>query len=145
MQKIIMNKHLNHNKTLFGGILMAWIDELCALEVDKNYFTVNFNMDFSKKIFEGDIVDIKIKDIKHSKNSQKMLVIVYVEGEERARTLVTFARKKQTAIRAKIKELLYNLECETGKCYKNQDNDNIVTSKAYIDLVSKLEDITRNV
>ncbi|APG59614.1 acyl-CoA thioesterase [Christiangramia salexigens] len=69
-RKWIKPEDLNPNGTLFGGKLLAWIDEECALysivqlENQKTVTKYMSEIDFKSSAHQGDIVEIGIEVIK---------------------------------------------------------------------------------
>lgn len=69
-RKWIKPQDLNPNRTLFGGRLLEWIDEECALysivqlENPKTVTKYMSEIDFKSSAHEGDIVEIGIEVVK---------------------------------------------------------------------------------
>ncbi len=69
-RKWIKPQDLNPNRTLFGGRLLEWIDEECALysivqlENSKTVTKYMSEIDFKSSAHEGDIVEIGIEVVK---------------------------------------------------------------------------------
>ncbi|APU69929.1 MAG: hotdog domain-containing protein [Bacteroidota bacterium] len=69
-RKWIKPQDLNPNRTLFGGRLLEWIDEECALysivqlENSKCVTKYMSEIDFKSSAHEGDIVEIGIEVVK---------------------------------------------------------------------------------
>ena len=69
-RKWIKPQDLNPNQTLFGGRLLEWIDEECALysiiqlENSKTVTKYMSEIDFKSSAKEGDIVEIGIEVVK---------------------------------------------------------------------------------
>lgn len=74
-RKWIKPEDLNPNQTLFGGKLLAWIDEEAALYVtiqleNKRVVTKYMNeINFVSSAVQGDIIEIGIEVIKFGKSS----------------------------------------------------------------------------
>lgn len=69
-RKWIKPQDLNPNRTLFGGRLLEWIDEECALysivqlENPKTVTKFMSEIDFKSSAKEGDIIEIGIEPVK---------------------------------------------------------------------------------
>ena len=69
-RKWIKPQDLNPNQTLFGGRLLEWIDEECALysiiqlENPKTFTKYMSEIDFRSSAREGDIIEIGIEVVK---------------------------------------------------------------------------------
>ncbi|MCL6219268.1 acyl-CoA thioesterase [Zunongwangia pacifica] len=69
-RKWIKPQDLNPNRTLFGGVLLEWIDEECALysiiqlENPKTVTKYMSEIDFRSSAREGDIIEIGIEVVK---------------------------------------------------------------------------------
>ncbi len=74
-RKWVKPEDLNPNGTLFGGRLLAWIDEEIALytvvQLDNNYIVTKYmsEIDFKSSARQGDIVEIGIGVISFGKSS----------------------------------------------------------------------------
>ncbi len=74
-RKWIKPQDLNPNSTLFGGRLLEWIDEECALysivqlENPKTVTKYMSEIDFKSSAHQGDIIEIGIEVIKFGKAS----------------------------------------------------------------------------
>ncbi len=74
-RKWIKPQDLNPNRTLFGGRLLEWIDEECALysivqlENPKTVTKFMSEIDFRSSAKEGDIIEIGIEPVKFGKAS----------------------------------------------------------------------------
>ncbi len=74
-RKWIKPQDLNPNGTLFGGRLLEWIDEECALysivqlENPKTVTKYMSEIDFKSSAHQGDIVEIGIEVVKFGKAS----------------------------------------------------------------------------
>ncbi len=74
-RKWVKPEDLNPNGTLFGGRLLAWIDEEIALytvvQLDNNYIVTKYmsEIDFKSSARQGDIVEIGIGVISFGKTS----------------------------------------------------------------------------
>ena len=74
-RKWVKPQDLNPNKTLFGGTLLAWIDEEAALysivQLESPHVVTKFmsEINFMSSAKEGDIVEIGIDVVKFGKSS----------------------------------------------------------------------------
>lgn len=81
-RKWIKPEDLNPNKSLFGGKLLAWIDEEAALYTIvqlENQHVVTKGMteiNFMSSAYEGEIIEIGIKAVKFGKTSLTLKCIV---------------------------------------------------------------------
>ena len=81
-RKWVKPEDLNPNGTLFGGRLLAWIDEEAALytvvQLENSQIVTKFitEIDFKSSAKEGDIIEIGIEVIKFGKASITLRVEV---------------------------------------------------------------------
>jgi len=74
-RKWVKPEDLNPNETLFGGQLLAWIDEECALytiiQLENKRIVTKYmtEINFMSKAVQGDIVEIGIEVKKFGKSS----------------------------------------------------------------------------
>ncbi|MFA7686662.1 MAG: hotdog domain-containing protein [Moheibacter sp.] len=74
-RKWVKPQDLNANKTLFGGTLLAWIDEEAALysivQLENPHIVTKFisEINFMSSAKEGDVVEIGIDVVKFGKSS----------------------------------------------------------------------------
>jgi len=74
-RKWVKPEDLNPNKTLFGGKLLAWIDEEAALysiiQLENKHVVTKFmsEINFMAKAVEGDIIEIGIEVVKFGRTS----------------------------------------------------------------------------
>ncbi len=89
---LVMSRDLNIAGTLFGGSMMAWIDEaaaMFAMKVMKTKMIVTHlisELEFDKPVKLGDYLDFGCKVIKAGKTSLQVAVVVFkndfTENEE---------------------------------------------------------------
>jgi acyl-CoA hydrolase len=66
-RKLVQPQHLNANNTLFGGILMAWVDEEAAIFATTEMGTPRVvtkkisEINFIAPAFQGDIIEIGVE------------------------------------------------------------------------------------
>ncbi len=74
-RKWIKPEDLNPNKSLFGGRLLAWIDEEAALyaiiQLENNYVVTKYisTINFISSAKQNDIIEIGITPVKYGKTS----------------------------------------------------------------------------
>jgi acyl-CoA thioesterase YciA len=74
-RKWVKPEDLNPNKTLFGGKLLAWIDEEAALysiiQLENKHVVTKYmsEINFMAKAVEGDIIEIGIEVVKFGNSS----------------------------------------------------------------------------
>jgi acyl-CoA thioesterase YciA len=74
-RKWVKPEDLNANKTLFGGKLLAWIDEEAALysiiQLESKHVVTKYmsEINFMAKAVEGDIIEIGIEVVKFGNSS----------------------------------------------------------------------------
>lgn len=74
-RKWVKPEDLNPNKTLFGGKLLAWIDEEAALysiiQLENKHVVTKYmsEINFMAKAVEGDIIEIGIEVVKFGRTS----------------------------------------------------------------------------
>ncbi|MET3731493.1 acyl-CoA thioesterase [Moheibacter stercoris] len=74
-RKWVKPEDLNPNKTLFGGKLLAWIDEEAALysiiQLENKHVVTKYmsEINFMAKAVEGDIIEIGIEVVKFGRSS----------------------------------------------------------------------------
>lgn len=74
-RKWVKPEDLNPNKTLFGGKLLAWIDEEAALysiiQLESKHVVTKYmsEINFMAKAVEGDIIEIGIEVVKFGNSS----------------------------------------------------------------------------
>jgi len=74
-RKWVKPEDLNPNGTLFGGQLLAWIDEEAALygviQLDNKMLVTKYmsEIEFINPAYEGDIIEIGIEPVKFGKTS----------------------------------------------------------------------------
>lgn len=74
-RKWVKPEDLNPNKTLFGGKLLAWIDEEAALysiiQLESKHVVTKYmsEINFMAKAVEGDIIEIGIEVVKFGRSS----------------------------------------------------------------------------
>ena len=77
-RKWVKPEDLNPNGTLFGGRLLAWIDEEAALyaivQLENHHVVTKYitEIDFRNSANEGDIIEIGIDAVKFGKSSLTM-------------------------------------------------------------------------
>lgn len=81
-RKWVKPQDLNANKTLFGGALLAWIDEEAALysiiQLESKHVVTKFmsEINFMSSAKEGDIVEIGMAVVKFGKSSLVLNCVV---------------------------------------------------------------------
>lgn len=74
-RKWVKPEDLNPNKTLFGGKLLAWIDEEAALysiiQLENSHVVTKFmsEINFMSSAVQGDIIEIGLEVVKFGKTS----------------------------------------------------------------------------
>lgn len=65
-ERLVRPEHMNAAGALFGGVILAWIDEAAAIAARKLFHTPNFatvaimgGIHFRRPIFLGDLVSLK--------------------------------------------------------------------------------------
>lgn len=85
LRHIVMPHHLNQNDTLFGGQLLAWIDECAAMTAQKHaeniVATVHIDsVSFKKPLLKGEHVELKSTIVSTGNTSMKIKVEVHKEN-----------------------------------------------------------------
>lgn len=81
-KKLVMPDQINPNGTLFGGVLLSWIDQVAYMTAQKHSgrpFVVTVSMDqivFHKPIYVGDHVTLKSSITCVGKSSMEIIVLV---------------------------------------------------------------------
>jgi acyl-CoA hydrolase len=72
---IVMSRHLNPHNNIFGGVMLAWLDEASGLFVMENVGYTNFvtvsmdNVVFKQPARGGDLVTVGCRTIRTGKSS----------------------------------------------------------------------------
>lgn len=117
---VMMPKDLNHQNTVFGGVILSYIDQAGFVEAQRQqnhrYVTASISrVDFKSPVFPGDIVSFYAKTIKIGNTSICVKVDVYAEHGSGLSELVTEAELtyvaldrngRPTTIKTKNKEIL---------------------------------------
>lgn len=94
--KICMTKDVGINGNLFGGNMLAWMDEAAAIFAQqitgaKNIVSVRFaEIVFKKPVREGNVVEFYCEKIKQGHTSITFDILAVVEEDEVFRTECTF-------------------------------------------------------
>lgn len=81
-RRLVMNKDLNPNGTLFGGQLLSWIDEeaaifaICQLKTENIVTKIISEINFVSPGYIGDVVEIGLEVIKFGKTSITLKCVV---------------------------------------------------------------------
>jgi acyl-CoA thioesterase YciA len=103
-----MTKDLGCNGNLFGGNMMAWIDEAAAIYAltmtkEKRMVTVKFDeMVFKKAVKEGDIVEFYCDHASMGESSISFHVGALVNGQEVFSTNCVFVAVDENGKKKKI-------------------------------------------
>ena len=101
-RKWIKPQDLNPNQTLFGGRLLEWIDEECALysiiqlENSKTVTKYMSEIDFKSSAKEGDIVEIGIEVVKFG--SASLTLKCEVRNKMTRETIITIDKIVMVAL-----------------------------------------------
>lgn len=96
--RLVLPGHMNHYGFLFGGYLLAWVDEIAWMAANRDYpgcLLVTVGMDevtFKKSVREGTVLCFRAERIKVGRTSVNYSVRVYREGEEIFSNVVTLVR-----------------------------------------------------
>lgn len=117
-RKIVMPDMINPHGTLFGGVIMTWIDKIaymCAQNFSECSTVVTANIDqikFIKPAFMGDQVILQAKVVAAGKSSMEIDVTLYREipGEKIKELIVetslTFVSFKKNGVKHLVPELV---------------------------------------
>ncbi len=102
-QYLIRATHLNPYGRLFGGQLLAWIDELAGIVAGRHsnsYVTTAAidNLQFKAPAFEGDMIVLVGKVTCVGRSSMEILVDTYVEALDGKRSMINRAYIDMVAI-----------------------------------------------
>ena len=92
-RKWVKPEDLNPNKTLFGGKLLAWIDEEAALysiiQLENNYVVTKYmsEINFISAAKQGDVIEIGIDVVKFGKTS--LILACEVRNKMTRQTIIT--------------------------------------------------------
>ena len=95
-RKLIKPEDLNGRNTLFGGRLMSWIDEECAVYAICQMNTHNIvtkyisEMNFVTPPYQGDIIEIGVETIKTGRSS--LTVRCDVRNKDSMQSIVTIEK-----------------------------------------------------
>ena len=100
---IVRPNHLNGADSLFGGILMQWIDEVAGIVAKRhsmsNVTTASVdNLTFLQGAYKGDLVVIKGKMTWVGSSSMEVCVDTYVENPQGERTRINNAHFMMVAL-----------------------------------------------
>jgi acyl-CoA hydrolase len=96
--RLVLPEHMNQYGFLFGGHLLAWVDELAWMAASRDYpgcqlVTVGMReVAFKRSVREGAILDFSANRIRVGDTSASYAVSVSREGEEIFSTEVTLVR-----------------------------------------------------
>lgn len=96
--RLILPGHMNHYGFLFGGYLLAWVDELAWMAANRDYpgcMLVTVGMDevaFKKGVPVGTVLRFHAERSRTGRTSVSYAVRVYREDEEIFSNVVTFVR-----------------------------------------------------
>lgn len=84
---LMQPKHLNHHNTVFGGIVLAYIDQAGSIEAQRQayhqYVTASIGkVDFKSPVFPGDVVSFYAKTTRIGRTSMSIKVDVFAEHTE---------------------------------------------------------------
>ncbi len=102
-QYLVRSTHLNHYGRLFGGVLLAWIDELAGIVATRhsNSFVTTAaidNLQFKGPAHEGDMV-VLIGNVTYvGRSSMEIRVDTYIEEMDGTRTMINRAYIDMVAI-----------------------------------------------
>jgi len=93
--KICMTKDVGTNGNLFGGNMLAWMDEAAAIFAQqitgKNVVSVRFaEIIFKKPVKQDDVIEFYCEKIKQGHTSVTFDIFAVVKNEEVFRTECTF-------------------------------------------------------
>lgn len=100
--RLVLPEHMNQYGFLFGGHLLAWVDELAWMAASRDYpgcqlVTVGMReVAFKRSVREGSILDLTAHRIRSGDTSVSYAVSVAREGEEIFSTEVTLVRVDET-------------------------------------------------
>lgn len=81
-RKLIKPEDLNGRSTLFGGRLMAWIDEECAIycacQMKTHHIVTKFisEMNFMNPAYQGDMIEIGVDTVSIGRTSLTLTCVV---------------------------------------------------------------------
>lgn len=96
--RLILPGHMNHYGFLFGGYLLAWVDELAWMAANRDYpgcMLVTVGMDevaFKKGVPVGTVLRFQAERTRTGHTSVSYAVRVYREDEEIFSNVVTLVR-----------------------------------------------------
>lgn len=102
-QYLVRSTHLNHYGRLFGGVLLAWIDELAGIVATRhsNSFVTTAaidNLQFKGPAYEGDMVVLIGNVTCVGRSSMEIRVDTYIEAMDGTRTMINRAYIDMVAI-----------------------------------------------
>lgn len=96
--RLVLPEHMNQYGFLFGGHLLAWVDELAWMAASRDFpgcqlVTVGMReVAFKRSVREGSILDLAARRVRVGDTSASYAVSVAREGEEIFSTEVTLVR-----------------------------------------------------
>lgn len=115
--KVCMKKDVGLNGNLFGGNMLAWMDEIAYLYADKvtggRYFMVTKlfgEINFLRPVKEGDIVDFRCGNAKIGNSSVQFTICAAVRGDDVFKTSAVFVALNEDGSKSKINPDVCNLD-----------------------------------
>ncbi len=103
-RKLVKPEDLNGRNTLFGGRLMSWIDEECAIycacQMQTHHIVTKFisEMNFLSPAYQGDMIEIGVETVAVGKSSLTLSCIV--RNKETKEDLIRVERLVFVAVNA---------------------------------------------
>ena len=103
--RLVLPLHLNHYGFLFGGNLLAWVDEMAYLAAmcdfpECKFVTVGMDdVEFKKSVREGSILHFNSDRVRQGNTSVTYAVTVQREGVEIFSNNVTLVRVDDSGIK----------------------------------------------
>ena len=123
MRVLMMPRDTNHLGTIFGGVILSYIDQAGFVEARRHglhrWVTIAMdNVIFKEPVYVGDIVAFKTKTVQTGTSSVKVEVVVEADRFESGKTVqVTTAGVKMVAVDRNGKSIDFRKESTLDRRY----------------------------
>lgn len=122
-ERLVRPEHMNAAGSLFGGVILAWIDEAAAIAARKLFHSSNFatvaikgGIEFRRPVFLGDLVLLRSTLVRVGRTS----ITFHVEAE-------VFDSSDPTAV-CVVDEIVFVLKDAQGKHYPHGLSPSLITA-----------------